>query len=175
MLWPWPLTYDLERLSTDYHCQWVCQIWEQSIQYFLSYHTHTIDMVGSGHQEADTRDMLSTDGRVHLFALYTTSLSSSCRCIWRYWTSKIPVRYILSCAYLKLSKFTRLSFMQYMGLCVFSFPFLFWWLRICMLYLIIIIKSEVWPICHCLGLGPFFKGKSIWKSYLQNVGHFFQA
>ena len=29
------------------------------------------------------------DGRIRLFTLYTTPLSSSCRRIWRYWTSKI--------------------------------------------------------------------------------------
>ena len=43
--------------------------------------------------------------------------------IWRYWTSKILVRYILSSVCLRLSQFFH----------------------------IIIIKSKVWPICHCLG------------------------
>ena len=38
----------------------------------------------------------------------------------------------------------------YMGLCVFSWPFsLMVIVRINLLYLIIIIKSEVWPIYHC--------------------------
>ena len=39
--------------------------------------------------------------------------------------------------------------------CVYkSYTFLLWWfsLRIHVFYLIIIIKFEVWPICHCLGL-----------------------
>ena len=38
-LWPWPLTYDLEKLirSVHYHYQCVYQIWEQSIPWFLSY------------------------------------------------------------------------------------------------------------------------------------------
>ena len=40
-----------------------------------------------------------------------------------------------------------------MGLCVFSLPIsLMMIMRICVLYLIII-KSEAWPIYHCLGLG----------------------
>ena len=38
--------------------------------------------------------------------------------------------------------------------CVFAvYPFPLWWLRGYMLCLIIIIKSEVWTISHCLGLG----------------------
>ena len=43
-LWPWPLTYDLEKLirSGHYHYQCVCQIWEQSIPWFLSYRVNTI-------------------------------------------------------------------------------------------------------------------------------------
>ena len=55
---------------------------------------------------------------------------------------------------LRLSQFAQLYFMQYMGLCVSSLPVsLMMIVRICVLYLIIIIKSEVWPICHCLWLG----------------------
>ena len=44
MLWPWPLTYDLEKLirSGHYHYQCVYQIWEQSIPWFLSYRVYTI-------------------------------------------------------------------------------------------------------------------------------------
>ena len=43
-------------------------------------------------------------------------------------------------------------FMQYMGLCVFSLPMsLMVIVRIPVFDLIIIIKSEVWSICHCLG------------------------
>ena len=63
------------------------------------------------------------------------------------------VRYILSNVCLWLSHFSQLSFMQYVGLCVFSFPiYLMIIVRICVLYLIIIIKLEVWLICHCLRL-----------------------
>ena len=92
------------------------------------------------------------DGRIRLFALYTAPFSALCRRIWRYWTSKILASYLLPC--LRLGQFYQLSFMQYMGLCVFSIsisPKII--LRICVLYLIIIIKSEVWPICNCLALG----------------------
>ena len=43
-LWPWPLTYDLEKLirSGHYHYQCVYQIWEQPIPWFLSYRVNTI-------------------------------------------------------------------------------------------------------------------------------------
>ena len=54
------------------------------------------------------------------FALYTTSLSSLSRCIWRRWISKILVRYILLSVCFRLCQFSQLSFMQYMGLCVSS-------------------------------------------------------
>ena len=48
----------------------------------------------------------------------------------------------------------QLSLMQYKGLCVFSLPSsLMMVVRIRALYLIIIIKWAVWPICHCLGQG----------------------
>ena len=63
--------------------------------------------------------------------------------------------YQLICSWVcvRLSHFSQLSFMQYMGLCVFiptnSFAMI---VRICVLYLIIIITSEVWIINHCLGL-----------------------
>ena len=53
----------------------------------------------------------------------------------------------------RLRLFSQLSFIQYMGLCVFSLPIRMSWLWECVLYLIIIIKSEVWFINHCLGLG----------------------
>ena len=44
MLWPWSLTYDLEKFirSGHYHYQCVYQIWEQSILWFLSYRVNTI-------------------------------------------------------------------------------------------------------------------------------------
>ena len=57
----------------------------------------------------------------------------------------------VSSVLLRLSQFSQLSFMQYMGLCVLGLPnFPMKIVRICIFYLISIIKSDVWPICHCL-------------------------
>ena len=92
--------------------------------------------------------------RTRLFVQYTISLSSLCKLIWRHWTYKMPVRYILSSVWVRLSIFSPLSIIQYMGLCVFSLPIpLVMIERIYRLCLIIIIKSEVWTITHCLWLG----------------------
>ena len=97
-------------------------------------------------------------GRIRLFAHRTTSLSL----IWGYWTSKMLVRYILHRVCLRLSQLSsmqlssnyQLSSMQYTGLCVFSLPIsLIMIVRLRVLFLRSIIKSEVWLICHCLGLG----------------------
>ena len=55
-----------------------------------------------------------------LFADYTISLSSLCRLIWRYWTTKMIVRYMMPSVCLRLRQSSQLSFIQYMGLCVFS-------------------------------------------------------
>ena len=65
--------------------------------------------------------------------------------IWRHWTDKTPVRYNLSSVWVRLSIFSQLSIIQYVGLYVLG------WLR--EYTYIIIIKSEVWTITHCLGLG----------------------
>ena len=74
--------------------------------------------------------------------------------IWRHWSYKMPVRYSLSSVWVRLSIFSQLSNIQYVGLCVFSLPISFVMIeRIYILCLIIIIKSEVWTISHCLGLG----------------------
>ena len=74
--------------------------------------------------------------------------------IWRHWTYKMPVRYNLSSVWVRLSIFSWLSIIQYVGLCVFKIPIPFVMIeRIYILCLIIIIKSEVWTIIHCLGLG----------------------
>ena len=89
----------------------------------------------------------------HLFVHYTISLSSLCKLIWGHWTYKIPVRYILWSVWVRLSIFSQLSIVQCMGLCFQFTDFPLWWLREYTLCLIIIIKSEVWTIIHCLGLG----------------------
>ena len=84
----------------------------------------------------------------------TISLSSLCKLIWRHWTYKIPLRYILSSVWVRLRIFSPLSIIQYVGLYVLSLPISPVMIeRIYILFLIIIIKSEVWTITHCLGLG----------------------
>ena len=67
-------------------------------------------------------DTLWPAGRVRLFADYTISLSLLCRLIWRHWTNKMLVRYMLPSVCLRLRLFSQLSFIQYMGLCAFSLP-----------------------------------------------------
>ena len=82
------------------------------------------------------------------------SALSFCKLIWRNWTYKMPVRYISLSGWVRLSIFPQLSIIQYMELCVFSLPiFLMMIGRMYILCLMIIIKSEVWNIIHCLGLG----------------------
>ena len=65
----------------------------------------------------------------------------------------MPVRYILSSVWVRLSIFSQLSIVHFMGLCFQFTHFPLWWLRKYTHCLIIIIKSEVWTIIHCLGLG----------------------
>ena len=91
--------------------------------------------------------------RTRLFVQYTISLSSLCKLIWRHWTYEMPVRYILSSVWVRISVFSPLSIIQYVGLCVFSLPISVVMIeRIYILRLIIMIKSEIWTITHCLGL-----------------------
>ena len=74
--------------------------------------------------------------------------------IWRHWNYKKPVRCNLSSVWVRLSVFSQLSIIKYVGMCVSSLPFPLWCLEIIyILCLIIIIKSEVWTITHCLRLG----------------------
>ena len=89
-----------------------------------------------------------------MFVQYTISLSSVCKPIWRHWIYKMPIRYILSSVWVRLSIFSPLSIIQYVGLYVFSLPISLVMIeRIYILCLFIIIKSEMWTIIHCLGLG----------------------
>ena len=59
---------------------------------------------------------------IRLFVHNTISFSSLCKLIWRHWTYKMLVRYILPSVWVRLSIFSQLSIIQYMGLCVFSLP-----------------------------------------------------
>ena len=106
--------------------------------------------------------MMSANSRIHFglqiafVCLYKTpSHYHHCaNLIGRHWTYKMPVRYNLSSVWVILSIFSQLSIIQYVGLCVFSLPISYVMSeRIYTLYLIVIIKSEVWSITHCLGLG----------------------
>ena len=91
---------------------------------------------------------------IRLFVHYIISLSSLCELIWRHWTYKMPGIYILSTVWIRLSIFSQLSIIRYMGLYVLSLPiFRLMIERNYILCLIIIIKSEVWTIIHCLVLG----------------------
>ena len=58
----------------------------------------------------------------HLFVQYTISLSSLCKLIWRHWACKMSVRYIMSSVWVRLSIFSPLSIIQYMGLYAISLP-----------------------------------------------------
>ena len=94
--------------------------------------------------------------RSYSFCLYITPphYRHCANFIWRHGTYKFPVRYNLSSVWLRLSIYSQLSIIQYVGLCVFSLPIFFVMIEIIyILCLIIIIKSEVWTITHCLGLG----------------------
>ena len=93
--------------------------------------------------------------RTRLFVQCTISLSSLCKLIWRHWTYRMPVRYILSSVWVRLSKFSPLSIIQYVELYVFSLPISLVLIEIIYLYIffIMIIKSKVWTITYCLGLG----------------------
>ena len=68
-------------------------------------------------------DTLWPVGSVRLFADYTISLhvSSLCRLICRHWT-KMLAWYRLQSVCLRLRQFSQSSFIQYMGLYVFSLP-----------------------------------------------------
>ena len=86
-----------------------------------------------------------------LFVQYTISLPPLCK---HTEGIEMPVRYILSSVWVRLSVLSPLSIIQYVGLYAFSLPVSLVMIeRIHILCLIIIIKSEVWTITHCLGLG----------------------
>ena len=90
--------------------------------------------------------------RTRLFAQYTVSLSSLCKLIWRHWTYKIDI----FCRVCKIKHILSVIHYTICGAVFFQFSLsisLVMMERICILCLIIIIKSEVWAITHCLGLG----------------------
>ena len=105
--------------------------------------------------------MMSANGRIRFglqiafVCLYITQshYHHYANFIWRHWTHKMPVRYNLSSVWVILGTFFQLSIIQCLGLCVFSLSISFVMIaKIYLLCVIIIIKSEVWTITHCLGL-----------------------
>ena len=74
------------------------------------------------YDECKCSDTFWLADRTRLFVQYTISLSSLCKLIWRHWTYKMPVRYILSSVWVRLSIFSPLSFIQYVGLYGFNLP-----------------------------------------------------
>ena len=86
---------------------------------------------------------------------YTISLSSLCKLIWRHWTSKMPVRYILSGVWVRLSIFSPLSIIQYVGLYVFSLPNSLVMIEIIFYFVWLSSSNRKYElfITHCLGLG----------------------
>ena len=56
------------------------------------------------HKKSNT---LWPGGRTSSFARSTTSLSSLCKGMWMYWASEMPVMYILSSVFLRLSQFSQ--------------------------------------------------------------------
>ena len=54
---------------------------------------------------------------VRLFVHYTFSLASLCQLIWIHWTYKMPVRYILSSVWVRLSIFSAIHYTIYGVVC----------------------------------------------------------
>ena len=97
--------------------------------------------------------MMSANIRIHFGLQVVLVCWYSTPSHYHHWTYKMPVRYILWSVWVRLSIFSPLSNIQYMGLYVFSLPiFLVMIERIYTLCLNFIIKAEVWTITHCLGL-----------------------
>ena len=89
-----------------------------------------------------------------LFAHCTISLSSLYILIWRHWTSKMLVKYMQFSLCLRLSQFSQLYFIQYMGLCVLRLPnYFLMTVQFCTLSYHHYHKSAVWTMNNCLGLG----------------------
>ena len=61
------------------------------------------------YNECKQSDTFWLADRISLFVHYNISLSSLCKIIWRHWTYKMPVRYILSSVWVRLSIFSQLS------------------------------------------------------------------
>ena len=62
--------------------------------------------------------------------------------IWRHWTYTMPVRYNLSRVWVRLSIFSQLSIIQYVGLCVFSLPISFVMIQRIYIYFVLLSSSN---------------------------------
>ena len=96
-------------------------------------------------------DTLWPASRVPSFADYAISLSSLCRLIWSHWTNKMFVRYMLPSVCRRLRQFSQLSFIQYMGLCVFSL--LNSYVMIARMCTLSYYHHQIGSMNHCLWLG----------------------
>ena len=82
----------------------------------------------------------------------TISLPSLCKLIWRHWTCKMPVRYILSNVWVRLSIFSPLSIIQYVGVYIFILSISLVMIEITYIYFVLLSSSnrkyELLPIVY---------------------------
>ena len=119
--------------------------------------------------ECKESDTCSLADSIILFVHYTISLSSSCKLTCRHWTYEMPVRYVLSSVWLRLSIFSQL-YIIHLSLSI--SPVIT--KRIHILCLIFIIISVVWTAILWLWIGHeimvcavcpsiFLKCTYVWK------------
>ena len=65
---------------------------------------------------------------------------------------KVLIRYILTMDVSKIKSVLSIIFYAIYEAKYSAYPFLLWWLWDYVYFILLIIKSEVWLICHCLGL-----------------------
>ena len=107
------------------HCchifPWLC-VWDVVLSYSVIYYIYIPGTLGpcfhywcSVYGICKWSDTLWPVGRVRLFADYTISLSSLCRLIWKHWTTKMLVRYMMPSVCLRLGQFSQLSLYSLYG------------------------------------------------------------
>ena len=140
-------------LSHCFHIfPWLC-VWD--VCYIIFCHLYTFRenrefvFISIVHFTTSANSRIRLGLQIVFVCLYITP-SHSHHCanfIWRNWTYKLLFRYNLSSVWVRLSIFSQLSIIQYVGLC-FQFTHFLCddWENVYILCLIIIIKSEVWTI-----------------------------
>ena len=116
IIFPWLCSWDVCHII-------ICQLlYIHSWKPGICFHYHCA--VDDECKESDTFWLADL---IRLFVHYTILLSSVCKLIWRHWTYRMPVGYIPSSVWLRLSisSYIKLYIIQYVGLCVFSLPFSF--------------------------------------------------